>query len=235
MSHARTMRLASNLPPNCWDEFVVTSCYLSNRVSVKSQQGLTPFECWSGHKPNVSHLREIGCRAFVLIQSHNPKVNARSVECVLIGYSANSKAYRCYHHPTNKVFVSFHVSFIESHETVPHPFHVTADPSNTDDTAPATPPPLPPAPAAPSDVTPWCSTRVIQPSERLCALNGVQYVPPATRRHLQPSVTEVPDVDAPPTSHMDLSEDDLLMPLLHRSLKTSNANSPMTRSPMLML
>jgi hypothetical protein len=122
MNRARTMHLASHLPPNHWDEFVVTSCYLSNRVSVKSQQGLTPFERWSGHKPNVSHLQEIGCRAFVLIQSHNPKVNARSVECVLIGYSADSKAYHCYHRPTNKVFVPFHVSFIESHETIPHPF-----------------------------------------------------------------------------------------------------------------
>jgi len=158
MSCACTMHLASNLPPNCWDEFVVMSCYLSNRISVKSQQGLTPFERWSGH---------------------NPKVNAHSVECVLIRYSADSKAYHCYHCPTNKVFVSFHVSFIESHETIPHPFRATTDPSNTDNTAPATPPPLPPTPLAPSDIFPQRSTRVIQPSECLCALTGIPYVPPA--------------------------------------------------------
>ncbi|KAG2111341.1 uncharacterized protein F5147DRAFT_545883, partial [Suillus discolor] len=61
--------LACNLPPNRWDEFVLTSCYLSNCVSVKSQQGSTPFERWYDHKLNISHLQEIGCRAFVLIQN----------------------------------------------------------------------------------------------------------------------------------------------------------------------
>jgi hypothetical protein len=62
-------------------------------------------------------MREIGCKAFVLIQNrHNPKVYERSLECVLIGYEPNAKSYRCYHRPTKQVITSYHVRFLESHE-----------------------------------------------------------------------------------------------------------------------
>lgn len=88
------MRSACNVPLNHWDEFMVTACYLSNRTPVVSQSGHTPFKRWYDRKPDLSHLREIGCCVFVLIQNHhNPKIYNRSVECVLIGYSLDSKAY----------------------------------------------------------------------------------------------------------------------------------------------
>jgi hypothetical protein len=74
-----------------------------------------PYKAWFSHNPNLSHLCKIGCRAFVLIQNrHNPKIFNHLTKCVLIGYSLDSNAYRCYHRPSNKVFVSYHVSFIES-------------------------------------------------------------------------------------------------------------------------
>lgn len=38
----------------------------------------------------------------------------RSIECVLIGYDPNSKAYRCYDRSARKVYSSYHVRFIES-------------------------------------------------------------------------------------------------------------------------
>ncbi|KAF7776523.1 hypothetical protein Agabi119p4_4916 [Agaricus bisporus var. burnettii] len=73
---------------------------------------------WFNKKPNLSHLREIGSRAFTLILNrNNPKILARSIECVLIGYSDNSPSYRLYHRATHKVITSFHVNFIESFQT----------------------------------------------------------------------------------------------------------------------
>ena len=72
---------------------------------------------WHGRQPDYSYMREIGCKAFVLIQNrHNPKIYERSIECVLIGYDTNSKSYRCYHRPTKRVISSYHVRFLESHE-----------------------------------------------------------------------------------------------------------------------
>jgi GAG-pre-integrase domain len=118
---ARTMRIQCGLPPNRWDEFMSTACYLTVRTPSRSQAGTTPFEAYHGHKPNLSHLREIGSRAFVLIQNrHNPKLFGHSLECVLIGYDTNSKSYRCYHCASHRVFSSYHVVFIESHNASPH-------------------------------------------------------------------------------------------------------------------
>ncbi|KAF9228522.1 hypothetical protein BS17DRAFT_681877, partial [Gyrodon lividus] len=69
MGKAQAMRSACNAPINCWDEFVVTVCYLTNHTPVKLQDGHTPFKKWFNRIPDLSHLHEIGCQAFVLIQN----------------------------------------------------------------------------------------------------------------------------------------------------------------------
>ncbi|KAF9034667.1 hypothetical protein BDZ89DRAFT_1157928 [Hymenopellis radicata] len=83
MNKARTMRIEAELPPNRWDEFCVTAAYLTARTPTAGIKFKTPSEAWYGRKPDLSHLREIGCRAFVLIPSRNPKIYQRSIECVL--------------------------------------------------------------------------------------------------------------------------------------------------------
>jgi transposase InsO family protein len=75
MGKACAMRSTCGVPVNRWDEFVLTTCYLTNKTPSTSQVGHTPYEHWFSSKPDLSHLREISCRAFVLIQNcHNPKV-----------------------------------------------------------------------------------------------------------------------------------------------------------------
>ncbi|KAJ3568720.1 hypothetical protein NP233_g5535 [Leucocoprinus birnbaumii] len=119
MNKARTMRIQTGLPANRWDEFVKTASYLTVRTYTRST-GKTPYELWFKRKPDLSHLREIGARAFTLIlNKHNPKIQPRSIECVLIGYADDSKAYRLYHRQTHKVITSFHVQFIESIDSEP--------------------------------------------------------------------------------------------------------------------
>ena len=118
MNKARTMRIYADLPPNLWDELYLTASYLHAQTTTRSSQGSTPFTQWYKKKPNLSHLREIGCQAFVLIQDrNNPKIYQRSTKCVLIGYEPNTKAYRCYHRPSGQIFTSYHVSFVKSHQT----------------------------------------------------------------------------------------------------------------------
>jgi hypothetical protein len=146
---ARTMRAASNLPPNRWDEFILTATYLRMRIATKSLNNITPYEAYHGHRPDISHLREIGCRAFVLIlNKHNPKIFQRSEEHVMIGYGKNSKTYRCYHRGTHKVVESYHVKFIESKDECEVPFRPgvtqglddeSADPQDTVSITPIAP------------------------------------------------------------------------------------------------
>ena len=74
---------------------------------------------------------------FILIQDkNNPKIYQRSVECVLLGYKPNAKAYRCYHQPSKRIITSYHVSSIESHQT---------------NTTPAQPPKIPTTPSVTVD------------------------------------------------------------------------------------
>lgn len=180
MSKARAMRIQSNVPPNRWDEFCLTAGYLSCRTYSRSV-GMTPYEAWHGEKPNLSHLREIGCRAFVLIQDkHVPKIYARSIECILIGYSPNAKAYRCYDPKLCRVVESFHVKFIEEKDIQGLP----------DKSSPSTcSPPHPEEPPTPEHEPlehVRCSTRRKRPTERQAMSNGVPFV-----TNLQRTVDEI--------------------------------------------
>ena len=145
LGKARAMRLSCNAPAELWDEFCTTSAYLTNFTASSSNEGKTPYKLWFGDKPSLSHLREIGCRAFALIQTNNPKIFQRSTPCILIGYAPRSKAYRLWDITTGKVFNSFHVTFVE---------HLQAQPTDllpgttiqVDPDAPATWADLPTAP-----------------------------------------------------------------------------------------
>lgn len=174
MGKARAMRSVCDIPVNRWDEFVLTAAYLTNRTPVKSQSGHTPYKHWHGQLPDLSHLREIGCQAFMLIQNqHNPKVFNRSIECVLIGYSPDSKAYHCYHRSTHKVVTSYHVSFIELHQMPVSPMPA-APPM-----APASPPTTNQSALVRGPKVPTVlqhSERIPKPSERKCAADGIKYM-----------------------------------------------------------
>ena len=97
MNKARAMRLSCNAPLHLWDQFILTSSYLSNLTASKAMNGRTPHELWFGTHPSLTHLHKIGCRTYVLNSAANPKIAAKSVECTLVGYSLNAKSYRCWH------------------------------------------------------------------------------------------------------------------------------------------
>ncbi|KAF9470451.1 hypothetical protein BDN70DRAFT_762203, partial [Pholiota conissans] len=66
---ARAMRNYAKAPANLWAEFYLTSSYLHRRIPIRSLNGISSYEAWTGHPPDYSHLREIGSRCFVLIQN----------------------------------------------------------------------------------------------------------------------------------------------------------------------
>ena len=70
---------AENLPPSLWAEAVNCASYLQNSVPHKSVVGGNPFEALHGYKPNVSHLRVFGSKAWARIpldkrKAFQPKV-----------------------------------------------------------------------------------------------------------------------------------------------------------------
>ena len=102
---ARTMRIDCNAPGSLWDEFFATAAYLTNLTGANANTGHTPYERWFGQKPSLSHLREIGCRAFALNHPTPSKIYPRSSPCVLIGYAPHSNAYRLWDPISSRVFI----------------------------------------------------------------------------------------------------------------------------------
>lgn len=116
---ARCMLLSSNLPESLWGEAINTAVYLKNRSPTKLLLS-TPYEAWCGTKPAVHHLRIFGCKAFALDKRQGKsKFAARGVECVMVGYSPESKAYRLYNPHSRTIIKSRDVRFIESSSNIP--------------------------------------------------------------------------------------------------------------------
>lgn len=113
MESARSMIHAKNLPLELWAEAVNFAAYTLNRV-LTSGRKLTPYECWYGKRPNVSHLRIFGTKAFTHIpDAERKKLDAKSRECILVGYSETQKGYRLWDTSSRKILVSRDVLFDE--------------------------------------------------------------------------------------------------------------------------
>lgn len=112
---ARSLLKEGGLPNQFWAEAVATSVYLLNLSPTKAVPNQTPYEAWTRRRPTVSHLRVFGCIGYALIPSSlHQKLDSKSVKCILMGYSSESKAYKLYNPITCKVIVSRDVVFNES-------------------------------------------------------------------------------------------------------------------------
>jgi hypothetical protein len=118
----RSMHLACNAPGFLWDEFFLTTAYLTNLTAATTNHGRTPYKLWFGRKPSLSHLHKIRCRAFSLHTPSLSKIYAPSQPCVLIGYVPHSKAYHLWDPVSSCVYNSFHVTFTEHLDAAPTPF-----------------------------------------------------------------------------------------------------------------
>jgi hypothetical protein len=111
---ARSMMKSKGMPDRFWGEAVSTAIYLLNRAPTKSVVGMTPYEAWYGRKPSVDHLRIFGCVAHVkTVTGHTSKLADRSTPMVMIGYEADTKAYRAYNPVNKKLVVTRDVFFEE--------------------------------------------------------------------------------------------------------------------------
>lgn len=79
-----------------WGEVLNTTNYLQNRSPTKViPHRKTCIEVWIRKKPDLSHLKIFGSKAFALIQKdHRSKLDHHTIECTFLGYSDESKAYR---------------------------------------------------------------------------------------------------------------------------------------------
>jgi len=111
---ARAMLNEKNLPNYFWVEAVTTVVYIMNRTPTSTIHGMTPEEKFTGKKLDVSHLRVLGCIAYVHVPDEKrSKLDLKTKKCIFIGYSLEQKGYRCFNPSTQKLQVSKDVVFDE--------------------------------------------------------------------------------------------------------------------------
>lgn len=115
VERAKAMLFDANLKKEYWAEAVATAAYIVNRSPSRVLAEVTPFEKWSGKKPNISHLKIFGSKAMVHIPKQNRlKWDRKSRELIFVGYCETTKGYRLHDPKTRKTVISRDVIFIEN-------------------------------------------------------------------------------------------------------------------------
>jgi hypothetical protein len=93
MTTARKLRTQSRLPHRLWPHIVSHATRLLNRIPVQRKDWRTPFEIVHGRQPDLSHLKIIGSRAYVLIKNQrNRPARAKLQEKALMGWLVGIEA-----------------------------------------------------------------------------------------------------------------------------------------------
>ena len=103
----RSMLHHKSLPKHFWAEALATAVYVRNRVTSRSlPSNITPYHLWFGKVPDLSHMRVFGSQCwYVLPKKHVQKLDARTREALMMGYSTQSKGYKLWDENANKFFL----------------------------------------------------------------------------------------------------------------------------------
>ena len=112
---ARAMRLAADLPVFLWEQAIAHAAYVQNRAYSSAVKTATPYKCWHGHKPDVSHLREFSAPVWILLQGQKvqPKMEAKSKRQALVRYEDGSKSVKFYNAETQLVLTLRNYRFLK--------------------------------------------------------------------------------------------------------------------------
>lgn len=112
---ARSMIHAARLPLGLWAEAVNTAVHILNRVPCKALGFISPYEEMTGIKPSLVEMKVFGSEGLVHIpdELRSGKMAAKSKPMLLVGYHADTGAYRMYDPKTKKTHKSMFVDWNE--------------------------------------------------------------------------------------------------------------------------
>src|SRR6185503_2152302 len=116
MEIAEPMRVRANLSQEYWPFFVMAAVYLLNRRPHSSLPNrMTPFEAKYHKKPDLAHLRVLGCDAWVLTPTATRQnLDPHAKRAIFVGYATSQKAYQLWDPIHQRLLVSRDVIFNES-------------------------------------------------------------------------------------------------------------------------
>jgi hypothetical protein len=121
---ASCMLHAKSLPQRLWAKALNCATYIQNRSPRRSVKDKTPYEAWSGLKPEVAHFHIFGSRAWAQIPSEKRKaLDPQSTGCIFVGYPDSVKGYRLIDLSLNRIIIEHSFQFEESVSHVPQQSH----------------------------------------------------------------------------------------------------------------
>nr|GFA05531.1 hypothetical protein [Tanacetum cinerariifolium] len=111
---ARTMLSAAKVPLFFWAEAIATACFTSNRSLEIPRHEKTPYHIINERKPSVKFFYIFGSVCYIVRDGENlDKMKEKGDECIFVGYSTRSRAYRVFNKRTRVIMESIHVNFDE--------------------------------------------------------------------------------------------------------------------------
>nr|GFC62565.1 retrovirus-related Pol polyprotein from transposon TNT 1-94 [Tanacetum cinerariifolium] len=125
---ARTMLSAAKVPLFFWAEAIATACFTQNCSLVIPRHEKAPYHIINNRKPSVKFFHIFGSVCYIVRDGENlDKMKEKGDECIFVGYSTQSRAYRVFNKRTRVIMESIHVNFDE----LPHmaSVQISSDPA----------------------------------------------------------------------------------------------------------
>nr|GEX50960.1 retrovirus-related Pol polyprotein from transposon TNT 1-94 [Tanacetum cinerariifolium] len=111
---ARTMLSATKVPLFFWAEAIATACFTQNSSLLIPRHEKTPYHIINDRKPSVKFFHIFGSICYIVRDGENlDKMKEKGYECIFIGYSNQSRAYRVFKKRTRVIMEFIHVNFDE--------------------------------------------------------------------------------------------------------------------------
>ncbi|MCO5600558.1 hypothetical protein L7F22_054672 [Adiantum nelumboides] len=111
---ARAMMNEMNMPLTYWAEAVHTTVHIMNQTPTTAIHEISSSERLYGIKPTISYMKVFGCVWYVHVPNEaRKKMEPKAAKCILLGYSVETKGYKCYDPMTRQVYVRRDVIFCE--------------------------------------------------------------------------------------------------------------------------
>lgn len=97
-----------------WDEAILHSVYLLNRLPSSSIDWKTPYQLLYSKEVDYSNLRCFGSLCFLtIVKPNSDKFSPRASKCIFVGYSPGQKGYKLYDLVKEEFIVTRNVIFCE--------------------------------------------------------------------------------------------------------------------------
>ena len=98
-----------------WPQAVHTVVHILNRILLRNNNDKTPYQLWKGRPTSIKHFIIFGSKCYIeRIDKKLGKLDSRTNEGILVGYSCSRKAYKCYNFKLRKIVESIDFKIDES-------------------------------------------------------------------------------------------------------------------------